>query len=104
MLIRSGRLEIILQPLIQVYSIFKGIKGGMARVHSTHVKTAHYMWGLDPQMVHIKWPQLLQTAVHSTQHAALCTKSHLKYTLANYSRAKTKIIWTATNLRVLCGW
>lgn len=32
-----------IQTLILVYSIFKGIEGGMARVHSTHVKTAHYM-------------------------------------------------------------
>lgn len=31
--------------------------------------------GLDPQMVHIKWPQLLQTAVRNVQHAALCTKT-----------------------------
>lgn len=65
--------------------------GGMAWVHLAHVK--QYSAGLDTQMVHIKWPKLLQTAIHSTQDAALCTKaSHLKCTLANYPRAKTKII------------
>lgn len=30
-------------PLTQLYSIFKLIEGDVARVHLTHVKTAHYV-------------------------------------------------------------